>query len=61
VWGYPLVPAIVILFSAGLFINTIVTRPREAGIGLILMLTGVPMWYWFKSKNSKFKSQKSIS
>ncbi len=61
VWGYPVVPAIVILFSAGLFINTIVTRPREAGIGLILMLTGVPMWYWFNSKNSKVNSQKSIS
>ena len=27
VWGYPVVPAIVILFSAGLFINTIVASP----------------------------------
>jgi len=50
VWGYPIVPAIVILISAGLFINTIATRPREAAIGLILMLTGVPMWYWFNKK-----------
>ena len=57
VWGYPIVPAIVILISAGLFINTIATRPREAGIGLILMLTGVPMWFWFNRK-SKFKSKK---
>lgn len=56
VWGYPVVPAIVILFSAGLFINTIITQPREAGIGSILMLTGVPMWYWFNRKNSKVKS-----
>jgi len=50
VWGYPVVPAIVILISAGLFINTIKTNPREAGIGLILMLSGVPMWYWFKRR-----------
>ncbi|HLF47551.1 MAG TPA: amino acid permease [Chitinophagaceae bacterium] len=50
VWGYPFVPAIVILFSAGLFINTIVVQPREAGIGMILMLTGIPMWYWFNRK-----------
>jgi APA family basic amino acid/polyamine antiporter len=50
VWGYPVVPAIVILISAGLFFNTIATRPREAGIGLILMLTGLPMWYWFNRK-----------
>ena len=53
VWGYPVVPAIVILISAGLFINTIATRPREAAIGLILMFTGVPMWYWFKRKKVK--------
>jgi APA family basic amino acid/polyamine antiporter len=40
VWGYPVVPAIVILFSAALFVNTIATQPREAIIGLALMLTG---------------------
>lgn len=52
VWGYPVVPAIVILFSAGLLINTIITQPREAGIGLVLMLTGVPMWYRFSRRVS---------
>ncbi|HMK25958.1 MAG TPA: amino acid permease [Chitinophagaceae bacterium] len=50
VWGYPVVPAIVILFSAALFVNTIATQPREAIIGLALMLTGVPMWFWFNRK-----------
>jgi APA family basic amino acid/polyamine antiporter len=53
VWGYPVVPAIVILFSAALFINTIVAQPREAAIGLALMLTGVPMWYWFNRKKKE--------
>lgn len=50
VWGYPFVPALVILFSAGLFINTIITQSRDAAIGLVLMFTGVPMWYWFNRK-----------
>jgi APA family basic amino acid/polyamine antiporter len=50
VWGYPVVPAIVILFSAALFVNTIATQAREAIIGLALMLTGVPMWFWFNRK-----------
>jgi APA family basic amino acid/polyamine antiporter len=53
VWGYPVVPAIVIIISAALFINTIITQPREAVIGLVLMLTGVPMWYWFNRKSSE--------
>jgi basic amino acid/polyamine antiporter, APA family len=51
VWGYPIVPAIVVLFCIALFINTIVARPREAAIGIVLMLTGIPMYWWFKKRN----------
>lgn len=51
VWGYPVVPVIVILFSAALFANTLFSRPREAGIGLVLMLTAAPMYWWFRKKN----------
>jgi amino acid transporter len=39
VWGLPNCSAIVILFCIGLFVNTIRERPREAGIGMALMLT----------------------
>ena len=51
VWGYPVVPAIVVLFCIALFFNTIVTRPREAAIGMALMLTGVPAYYLFRKAN----------
>jgi APA family basic amino acid/polyamine antiporter len=51
VWGYPIVPAIVVLFCAALVLNTFISRPREAAIGMVLMLTGVPMYWWFKKKN----------
>jgi len=50
VWGYPFVPAIVVLFCIGLFINTVITQPREAIFGMVLILTGVPMYYWFTRK-----------
>ena len=52
VWGYPLVPAIVVVFCVILLINTVFSRPREAAIGAILMLTGVPMYWWFKRKKN---------
>lgn len=52
VWGYPVVPAIVIIFCACLVYNTIYSRPREAAIGVVLMLTGVPMYWWFKMKST---------
>ncbi len=57
VWGYPYVPAIFILFCIGLFINTIVTRPREAGIGVILILLGIPVYFFLKRKYSKSEEE----
>jgi APA family basic amino acid/polyamine antiporter len=52
-WGYPVVPALFILFCLGLFFNTIITRPREAGIGLSLILLGIPVYFLLvrKGKN----------
>lgn len=50
VWGYPIVPAIFIIFCATLIVNTVFTRPREAGIGLVLIMIGVPLYYWFGKK-----------
>jgi APA family basic amino acid/polyamine antiporter len=45
VWGYPYVPIFYILFCIGLFVNTIITKPREAGIGLVLILAGIPVFW----------------
>jgi APA family basic amino acid/polyamine antiporter len=51
VWGYPLVPAIFIVFCLLLIGNTIIARPREAGIGLVLILLGIPFYWWFQKQN----------
>jgi len=50
VWGYPVVPALFILFCLVLICNTIITRPREAAIGLTLILLGIPFYWWFNKK-----------
>ncbi len=50
VWGYPWVPAIFVLFCIGLFFNTIITRPREAAIGMTLILAGIPVYLYLKRK-----------
>lgn len=60
VWGYPIVPAIIILIAMGLFFNTIITQPREALLGLALVLTGIPMYFYFISKNKKTEISNSI-
>ena len=59
VWGYPIVPAVVILFCVVLIVNTIFSRPREAAIGVVLMLTGVPMYVYFNRNNMVTKDNKA--
>ena len=60
VWGYPIVPAIVILFSAVLFFNTIYARPREAVIGMALMLLGVPIYLVLMQRKKHKDSQSTV-
>ena len=50
VFGYPIIQVIIILFSLTLIINTIATHPLQSLIGLGLMFTGVPFYYYFKKK-----------
>ncbi len=50
VWGYPLIPAIFVLFSAALVVNSVITRPREAAIGLSLIAIGIPFYFIFSRK-----------
>lgn len=50
VWGYPWIPGIFVLFCAVLVIVTIIQNPRDAGIGLVLVLIGIPFYYIWKEK-----------
>jgi basic amino acid/polyamine antiporter, APA family len=52
VWGYPLVPAVFILFCISLVVITCFTNPREAGIGFVLVLAGIPFYYYWRRKNN---------
>jgi APA family basic amino acid/polyamine antiporter len=50
-WGYPVVPALFIAFCVVLVVVTLIAKPREALLGLSLMLAGMPFyWYWNKKK-----------
>ncbi len=51
--GYPVIPAIVLLFSIALLINTIYTQPKQSLIGLALVLSGVFFYFYFKRNAGK--------
>ena len=45
---YPLIPIVFIIFAIIITINTILEAPRDAIIGLIIILSGVPLYYYWK-------------
>ena len=45
--GYPVVPIIFIGASLFLLVNTLITSPKQSGIGLIIILAGLPVYFYF--------------
>jgi APA family basic amino acid/polyamine antiporter len=46
-WGYPIVPAVFLMMSAWLLVNTLLTTPRQALAGVCVMLLGLPFYvFW---------------
>lgn len=50
VFGYPFIPGIFVLFCIALVLVTIVQNPRDAGIGLALVLIGIPFYLFWNRK-----------
>jgi len=50
VWGYPVVPALFILFSFVVVANQIISDPGDSMSGLLFVLVGLPVYYWWRKK-----------
>lgn len=48
--GYPVVPALFVLVAIALLYSTLQESPRESGIGLVLILAGLPFYYYWKGR-----------
>ncbi len=51
VWGYPYTPMIFVIFSFLFLVNTIISDYENAAMGSLLILLGLPFYYWRISKN----------
>jgi len=49
-WGYPVVPALFILASCGILLNTLLEKPVEAVAGLLLTALGIPAYFYWKHR-----------
>jgi APA family basic amino acid/polyamine antiporter len=52
VWGYPVVPVLFILASLLLVGNTLLERPRESVLGLVLVALGVPAYLYWRRRSA---------
>src|SRR5262249_24685384 len=49
--GYPVVPAVFVLVSACLVVNTLLIAKRGGAVtGLVLCRAGLPLFFWFRSR-----------
>ena len=53
VWGYPLVPALFVLSSLGLLYSTFTANLRNSGLGCLVILAGVPIFYAFARRRTE--------
>lgn len=48
--GYPFVPIIFVLVAITLLYSTLLNSPRESGIGLVLIIAGLPFYFYWKKR-----------
>ena len=51
-WGYPVVPALFVAGLSVLVVNTVVEKPAESLIGVILVALGLPAYAYWRSNRS---------
>lgn len=49
-FGYPFIPGLYILLALGICVDLLIYDSKNAGIGLILVLIGIPVYFFIKRK-----------
>lgn len=52
-WGYPVIPIIFLVLSALLVINLAFLAPGTSGIGYLIALTGIPIYFIWRGRLNK--------
>ena len=55
VWGYPVVPALFLLVTVYLLINTFMATPSRAIAGIGLIIAGLPLYEYFTRNASELE------
>jgi basic amino acid/polyamine antiporter, APA family len=56
VLGYPVVPALFVLVAVALLYSTLISSPRESGIGTVLIIAGLPFYFFWRGQRRASKT-----
>jgi len=51
--GYPAVPALFVLAAAAVVVSSVLSNPRNAGLGIVLIALGIPAYAYFKRNSNR--------
>lgn len=51
-WGYPVGPGLFVLVSLAMMVSAIWEQPKPAAAGLVVMLAGIPIYWWSRRRVS---------
>ncbi len=57
---YPVTPIVFILLSAIVVVNTLLRAPVESSIGVLIVLSGTPVYFFWRKRNKENKELSSI-
>jgi APA family basic amino acid/polyamine antiporter len=52
-WGYPVLPLLFVLINLAIFVNTVWAQPLKSGVGLLILLAGIPAFLYWHKKSAK--------
>ncbi len=60
-WGYPVVPAVFVLASAGITGNEILRNPGPSLAGLAVIAAGIPVYLWLRTRGGPSPASRGMS
>jgi APA family basic amino acid/polyamine antiporter len=54
--GYPIVPVLFVVVAIMLLGSTLISSPRESGLGLLVIAAGIPFYLYWKRRSNHLRS-----
>jgi APA family basic amino acid/polyamine antiporter len=52
-WGYPWLPAMFLLVSLAMLLNSAIRRPTQTGVSFLILFSGIPAYYAWRAVQAR--------